>query len=56
MRFKVENWKLLVLSIFYFIFAILSYTIEKEKFLNFFQIAGILIVLIGEAFLLGQIT
>ena len=47
MRFKVENWKLLVLSIFYFIFAILSYTIEKEKFLNFFQIAGILIVLIG---------
>ena len=47
MNFKVENWKLFVLSIFYIIFSILSYVIEKEKFLNFFQIAGILIILIG---------
>lgn len=47
MNFKVENWKLFVLSIFYIIFSILSYVIEKEKFLNFFQIAGIIIILIG---------
>ena len=47
MNFKIENWKLFVLSIFYIIFSILSYVIEKEKFLNFFQIAGIIIVLIG---------
>ena len=36
-----------MLSIFYIIFSILSYVIEKEKFLNFFQIAGIIIILIG---------
>lgn len=47
MNFKIENWKLFVLSIFYIIFSILSYVIEKEKFLNFFQIAGIIIILIG---------
>ena len=47
MNLKIENWKLLILSIFYMIFSILSYTIEKEKFLNFFQIAGIVIILVG---------
>lgn len=47
MNFKIENWKLFVPSIFYIIFSILSYVIEKEKFLNFFQIAGIIIILIG---------
>lgn len=47
MNFKIENWKLFVLSIFYIIFSILSYVIEKEKFLYFFQIAGIIIILIG---------
>ena len=47
MNLKIENWKLLILSIFYLIFSILSYTIEKEKFLNFFQIAGIAIILAG---------
>lgn len=47
MNFKIENWKLLVLSIFYLIFSVLSYTIEKEKFLNFFQIAGIVVILVG---------
>ena len=47
MNIKIENWKLLVLSVFYIIFGILSYTIEKVEFLNFFKIAGIVIILIG---------
>lgn len=47
MNVKIENWKLLVLSIFYFIFAVLSYAIEKEQFLSFFRILGIMIALIG---------
>ena len=47
MNFKIENWKLLVLSIFYMIIAVLSYTIEKVEFLNFFKIAGIIIILVG---------
>lgn len=47
MNVKIENWKLLILSIFYVIFGVISYTIPKEKFLNFFQIAGIAVILIG---------
>ena len=47
MNFKIENWKLLILSIFYVIFGVISYTITKEKFLNFFQIAGIALILAG---------
>lgn len=47
MNLKIENWKLLIISIFYVIFAILSYSIPKEEFLNFFTIAGIAVVLIG---------
>ena len=37
MNFKVENWKLLVLSVFYVIFAVISYMVKKEQFLNFEQ-------------------
>lgn len=47
MRFKVENWKLMVLSIFYVIFAIVSYMVKKEQFLNFFMVAGIVVTMIG---------
>lgn len=47
MSVRIENWKLLVLSIFYVIFAILSYVIEKEQFLSFFRIAGMIIALVG---------
>lgn len=47
MNLKIENWKLMILSIFYLIIAILSYTIERVEFLNFFKIAGIIIVLVG---------
>lgn len=47
MSFKIENWKLLVLSVFYMIFAIISYMIRKEQFLDFFMIAGIIVALVG---------
>ncbi|MEG1474358.1 MAG: DUF308 domain-containing protein [Longicatena sp.] len=47
MNIKIENWKLLIVSIFYVIFAVISYMIPQSEFLNFFQIAGIAIVLIG---------
>ena len=47
MSFKVENWKLLVLSIFYVLFSIISYMIKKEQFLNFFMIAGIVLAFVG---------
>lgn len=47
MNVKIENWKLLILSIFYVIFGVISYTIPKEKFISFFQIAGIAIILAG---------
>lgn len=47
MNIKIENWKLLILSVFYFIFAILSYTITKEQYTNFFMITGIVIALLG---------
>ena len=32
MNFKVENWKLLVLSVFYVIFAVISYMVKKNVF------------------------
>lgn len=47
MSFKIENWKLLVLSIFYVLFSIISYMIKKEQFLNFFMIAGIVLAFVG---------
>lgn len=47
MNIKVENWKLLILSIFYLIFAVLSYHITREQFLHFFMIAGIIVALVG---------
>lgn len=47
MNIKIENWKLLVLSIFYIIFSILSYMITRDQFLDFFMITGIIISLVG---------
>ena len=47
MSFKIENWKLLILSIFYIIFAVLSYMITDEQFLHFFMITGIVIAMYG---------
>lgn len=47
MNFKIENWKLLVLSVFYLIFSILSYMITRDQFMDFFMITGIIISLVG---------
>ncbi len=47
MNIKIENWKLIVLAAFYFIFAFVSYRVEAQEFLSFFRIAGIAITIIG---------
>lgn len=47
MNIKIENWKLIVLSVFYFIFAFVSYSIAPQEFLSFFRIAGIIIAIVG---------
>lgn len=47
MNFKIENWKLIVVSAFYFIFAFVSYNVPAEEFLSFFRIAGIAITVAG---------
>lgn len=44
---KIENWKILFISIFYIVFAIICYVVPKEKFLNFFYIAGLIIAVVG---------
>lgn len=47
MNIKIENWKLIVISVFYFVFAIVSYSVEAQEFLSFFKVAGILITIAG---------
>lgn len=47
MNIKIENWKLLVLSAFYFIFAFVSYQVQASEFLSFFRVAGIVIAVVG---------
>ena len=47
MNLKIENWKLLALSAFYFIFAIISYTVPANEFLSFFRIGGLVIAVVG---------
>lgn len=47
MNLKIENWKLLVLSAFYLVFSIISYSVPAVEFLNFFKIAGIAITIVG---------
>lgn len=47
MNIKIENWKLIVLSAFYFIFAFVSFRVEAQEFLSFFRIAGIVIAIVG---------
>lgn len=47
MNIKIENWKLLVLSAFYFIFAFVSYQVQANEFLSFFKVAGIVIAVAG---------
>lgn len=47
MNIKIENWKLIVLSAFYFIFAFVSYSVPAQEFLSFFKIAGLVIAVVG---------
>lgn len=47
MNIKIENWKLLVLSAFYIIFAFVSYNVQADEFHSFFKIAGIAITIVG---------
>ncbi len=47
MNIKIENWKLLVLSAFYFIFAFVSYQVQASEFLSFFKVAGIAVAVVG---------
>lgn len=47
MNIKIENWKLLVLSAFYIIFAFVSYNVQAEEFHSFFKIAGIAVTVAG---------
>lgn len=47
MNIKIENWKLIVISVFYFVFAFVSFNIPAQEFLSFFRIAGILIAIAG---------
>ena len=37
----------MVLSVFYVIFAVISYMVKKEQFLNFFMIAGLIVAVVG---------
>lgn len=47
MNFRIENWKLLVLSIFYLILVFLSFQITNEQLHNFFFVAGIVVACFG---------
>lgn len=47
MNIKIENWKLIVVSAFYIIFAFVSYNVQAQEFLSFFKIAGIAITVVG---------
>ena len=45
MRF--EKWQLIVLSVFYIVFGIISAAVPREQFLTFFNILGLIIMVIG---------
>ena len=47
MRIKIENWQLLVLSIFYIILAAVSFHITTQQFYDFFLVAGIVVAVFG---------
>lgn len=46
-KMRVEKWQLIVLSVFYIVFGIISGLVAREEFLTFFNILGMIIVLIG---------
>lgn len=47
MNLKIENWKLLVLSIFYLLMAFLSLQVTSDQLHSFFFVAGLVICVFG---------
>ena len=46
-KVRFEKWQLIVLSVFYIVFGIISAAVPREQFLTFFHILGLIIMLIG---------
>lgn len=46
-KMRFEKWQLIVLSVFYIVFGIISATVPREQFLTFFNILGLIIMVIG---------
>lgn len=44
---RFEKWQLIVLSVFYIVFGIISAAVPREQFLTFFNILGLIIMVIG---------
>ncbi len=46
-KIRFEKWQLIVLSVFYIVFGIISGVVDRSEFLTFFNILGLIIVLLG---------
>lgn len=46
-KIKFEKWQLILLSVFYIVFGIISILVPQEEFLSFFNVLGMIIVLVG---------
>ena len=46
-KMRFEKWQLIVLSVFYIVFGIISAAVLREQFLTFFNILGLIIMVIG---------
>ena len=53
-KVRFEKWQLIVLSVFYIVFGIISAAVPREQFLTFFHILGLIIMLIGAFSILFQ--
>ena len=46
-KMRFEKWQLIVLSVFYIVFGIISAAVPREQFLTFFNILGLIIMVIS---------
>ena len=46
-KIKFEKWQLILLSVFYIVFGIISAAVPRENFLTFFNVLGLLIMVVG---------
>lgn len=46
-KMRFEKWQLIVLSVFYIVFGLISAAVPREQFLTFFNILGLIIMVIG---------